>query len=139
MGRPRTNPLEAEPFVIGGLPVRLVSYDWRKDEEYAEAEKEGIVEVLQVTRSDLSDPLSGWAGNIHRHTDGSWTAASEKVRYPTREDAAMKIVLDDIAYMESLTDEDMENLMAKIIPAIAMPGVKPPPTDRNALKKKLMR
>ena len=128
----------AQPFVVDEKPVRIVSYDWLRDEEYADHHAEGIIDVFQVTWSDSQDPLSGWMSNIHLHADGRWSVGDSSVRYPTRDDAAHQAVMDWIAYERTLTDEDYEKLAAMIIPALTMPGAKPPPIELNRLKNRLM-
>ena len=130
----------SQPFELKGKPVRIVSYDWRADSDYAEAEAEGIVDVYQVTWSESDDPLSGWVANIQQLDDGAWTVGDTTgVAYATAEDAALNAVLGWIAYESKLTQEDYERLFETIVPALAMPGVKPPPRDQNTLKRRLMR
>ncbi len=129
--------LVAQPFEIQGKPVRIVAYDWRADEEYANADAEGIVEVYQVTWYEGPDILSGWLGFIQQFRDGHWkTGDKTSVAYPSPESAALKVVMDWIAYEQTLTEEDYEALAAKVIPVLAMPGAKPPPSPSPKRKKK---
>lgn len=129
----------AELLELKGDPVRLVAWDWRKDEDYVNAE--GILDAYQVTWSSSRDPLRGWLGNVDLHDNGTWTAGDDlSVRYSSPEAAAQRILLDWLAYEEGLSDEDYEKLAGKIVSAVALPGARPPPpTHLNRLKRKLLR
>lgn len=113
-----------QPFVIAGEPVRLVEWDWQDDPEYADAEREGIVDVLQVTYSDLPDPLRGWVGDIFQLEDGSWAAPGHDMVYPTAADAALALVLAEEEFMASLSDEDIAKLERMYLASLT-PGTKP--------------
>lgn len=119
--------LVAVPFHIDGIPVRLVAYDWRADKEFADAEREGILDVLQVTWNNDPDIARGWVGDVIQLADGTWLAGEDqRLGYATPEDAALALVIRDQEYTESLSPEDLERLFqAYVTSLVPLPAVQP--------------
>lgn len=128
------------PMKLAGRDVRLVAWDWRSDKDYADPGD--AVDARQVTWSnDDREPEAGWIADVEQHADGSWWIGDDGTAgYATAEDAAVMAVLEWMAYEKTLSDEDYERLAERIVPILAMPGARPPPSRQlNTLKTRCLR
>lgn len=109
------------PFILKGKPVRLVTWDWRRDKEYKVDPL--IDEVLQVTWSDDPDPRKGWIGDVWQR-NGVWHAGDDaRMGYSTARDAAFALVLRYDDWKGKLTDADLKKFEQMYISSLT-PGVK---------------